>query len=236
MLTDSAPSDTVGRQDTGSVGRVPTSLDELVRFLCEARAACGCESVEQCLQGQPNYGFRAERTGSTEVPECLMFHWNRIQEIGCDATPPRVCESCPMLQGTLEAGATCGELGSTCGDGLACSTPRGAADGEPTRCLEPCSQTNWVEEGGACVPPRTDTVSFCQVGLLCRDETCAPAPAVGQPCDGGACALGAVCRERACVAQGEDGTTCAAAADCVSTRCEDGVCQPFGEICGYSLL
>jgi hypothetical protein len=173
MLTDSAPSDTVGRQDTGSVGRVPTSLDELVRFLCEARAACGCESVE---------------------------------------------------------------LGSTCGDGLACSTPRGAADGEPTRCLEPCSQTNWVEEGGACVPPRTDTVSFCQVGLLCRDETCAPAPAVGQPCDGGACALGAVCRERACVAQGEDGTTCAAAADCTSTRCEEGVCQPFGEICGYSLL
>lgn len=184
---------------------------------CDAEALLSCADGLFCVRGtcQPPNG-QGQPCGEN-FPPCAGG-------LGCDAelgADEGTCE--PIDDRQVGEGQTCGFNGPFCQGGLSC-----VLSGFELVCRTP------VGAGEVC------SIGFpehCQPGLYCSgvnldifdfEGTCAPVPALGQPCADGAlfevCGRGAVCDARMCRARARNGEPCGIDTTCYSGRCDAGTC------------
>lgn len=144
--------------------------------------------------------------------------------------------------------------GGTIATGGACEATSHCApvSGARVYCLQVCKAERRATEGQACVrtcraqgdcfalddaaPSLVGTAvtdyGECYVddGLLCLQQTCQRAPAVGEPChDGFFCTAGAVCESGSCVAAPPPGGSCVTQCG-PGQLCLGGICDPLGAL------
>ena len=227
-----------------------TDLREQVLSSCLAFAERLCQSAEPCcLESAGSFeastcidGVRADvcvpaadavaagfaSYHEEAVEPCLAAHavshqtciadWSELVELR-----RAIWSACKVVVGT-------GAEGRGCTTSVTCAQPEGAS---VARCVAgKCRVLELLGEGAECPYPNGE-VSVCDQGLYCtaieRDEigACAPATALGEPCDPVAlnpeCGLGnycelsdAVCRK----AENFGGPSCELGPECVSFNCD----------------
>jgi hypothetical protein len=165
-------------------------VDRFVEKYCEARWSCGCESPGltqvHCESMLTNAGEEAQEAaqeaGLEYDRECAKAWLDAIDD-SCSVQATQQdggCEPCAPYHGNKREGEACQEFGpwSDCAGDLRC--------GLGGMCEDPCHRP---QEGDSCA---SDVGGNCGPDLICVQEACAPAPALGEPCID-ACRSGATC-------------------------------------------
>lgn len=213
--------------------RYSPELDAAYRACGEALKSAPCESAPPACDALDAVGRGAPGTACHFGSECTSGQ--------CTSGDDGSCGTCREI---LPAGASCANgpyctPPNVCGAGpngtrICRERPRraGASCSAPSDCEGTCANGTCVtvtaklnEKCNGFAGPR------CGDGLWCRNDTCAPRPQKGMPCEG-ACATGLVC-DRTCReprAPQADGARCAVAAECTSAICTNRVCAPVPPI------
>jgi len=137
--------------------------------------------------------------------------------LGCS----REEQVCLQVCGDLPQGIECDQLGSSCAEGLAC-TSHGIGFPPPPTCETAAGEG---EECNVAYGPS------CDAGLKCGAGTCVPYPEPGEPCVDGWCLLSLFCNEQdLCEPPRANGEPCGSFRECESGYCADEVCtEQVGE-------
>jgi hypothetical protein len=157
----------------------------------------------------------------------------------CDAG--LTCDNTKTCVELFAAGMPC-TLGTECAYGLGCAGTPGTCKALP-KLGEPCPDGACAELGafcdaaGTCSPVGLSGASCtddteCSPYFACTAPTCAPNPAVGEPCSG-PCRDGSWCNTTTglCAAPQPDGASCVVGSQCTSGFCDNhggpGACAAF---------
>lgn len=188
-------------------------VDRFVEEYCEARWACGCESPGltqvHCESMLTSAGEEAQEAaqeaGLAYDRECAKAWLDAIDD-SCSVQPTpqnEGCGPCAPYHGNKRVGETCERFGpwSDCARELRCGL------GEV--CEDPC---RGHQEGDSCA---SDVGDSCGSDLICAQGACAPAPALGEPCEA-ECREGAACdiQQQVCVEPPGFGEPCSSFGDC----------------------
>lgn len=246
------------------------AAEAFARQICASLFACECQAggfaSEAACFDELRFDFQASidfalAGGATWNADCagqLVSAWAKWECLGPQSAvrkayfDPRVC---PVLQGTLTAGADCNSspVGDDCGEGLVCvaaecvETPVPVPLGSVCRFSWqelPCVGESYCGYGDngerRCVPfpsagDSCDASYSCgplSRNLMCNYETmtCEVGPAVGEPCfQGSSCGPGLYCdggKNFTCQERFELGDGCSGDAVCpIDASCVGNICQ-----------
>lgn len=192
-------------------------------FVCESGTSCD-RDTNRCEKTNPKLGDRC----TAQHDFCQGTSWCQISPDGvtgtCVTAVPAGSRCGSYLEGSLprcERGFDCSPLSSTCeppaGEGAPCDSFCGVGlfcHFQKKTCMrvpklgEPCDMV-------------------CEGLLACVEGTCAPRPALCEPCaQTRACAIGAICDPVSlrCASRREPGEPCGWDLDCRLGICDEGLC------------